>query len=117
MNVDVYKNLNNGKWSVLDRKTRLLYQHADQFVVRNATFAVQPAGRQRVIKDERKNVHAFVRGEYGADHFDGLNKADFPIRISYNPYKADHFIKTDTKEKVTEADIVLLDTDGAWIKA
>ena len=121
MKVDVYKNLHNGKWSVLNRKHRRLYQHADQFVVRNATFVVQPAGRKKVIEEHRKNVHAFVRGTYGSPHFVGLDKADFPIRVSYNPYKADHFIRTDTGEEVTESaslhGLVLLDADGAWMQS
>lgn len=122
MKVDVYKNLRNGRWSVLDRKTRRLHQHADQFVVRGATLVVQPAGRQRVIDEGRKNVHAFVRGEYyGTPNFLELDKADFPIRLSYNPYKAGHFIRTDTGEKVTESaslhGLVLLDEDGAWMQS
>ena len=122
MKVDVYKNLHNGKWSVLDRKTRRLHQHANRFVVRGATFVVQPAGRQRVIDEGRKNVHAFVRGEYyGAPHFLELDKADFPVRVSYNPKDADHFIRTDTGEKVTKSaslnGLVLLDKDGAWMQS
>ena len=37
-------------------------QHYRWLNMRDVTFAVQPAGRAKVLKERRKNVHAFVRG-------------------------------------------------------
>lgn len=52
----------------------------------NIKFAVQPAGHAKVIREQKKNVHAFVRGTYeGQPH--RANQA----RVSYNPYIHDHF--------------------------
>tara|TARA_R100001086_G_C11756193_1_gene236794 strand:- start:80 stop:493 length:414 start_codon:yes stop_codon:yes gene_type:complete len=39
--------------------------HRDQVLIHNAEFRVREGGRQRVIKERKKNVHAFVVGTLG----------------------------------------------------
>ena len=39
----------NGSWKVVE--------HTKEIFLRNATFKVSEAGRQRVLKQKRKNVH------------------------------------------------------------
>ena len=116
MKVDIYRNLNIPKgrtemWSVLDRSTRKVVDHIRTAVVDNVKVVVQPAGRARVIREERKNVHAFVRGELSDERLisSGL------VRVSYNPYDHDHFIREDTGEAIYEADRVLMTLNGVWI--
>jgi len=52
---------------------------------------VRKAGRERVLREGKKNVHAFVRGE--ATHFDDFDAdyLDYTL-VSYNPYKHDTFV-------------------------
>ena len=50
VSVDVYKNLHKNTWSIRSRTTGRVVEHADNVLVRAATFVVQPAGRQRVLK-------------------------------------------------------------------
>ena len=59
--VEVYRNLHNDKLSV--RYGGKVVGHVDSIWLRDATFAVQPAGRDRVRREKKKNVHAFVRGK------------------------------------------------------
>ena len=63
MKVQVYRNLHNGLISIQDLSTGLVLGHAYAIDLRWADFIVREAGRQQVIKEKRKNVHAFVRGE------------------------------------------------------
>ena len=61
-------------------------------------FIVQPAGRAKVLREKKKNVHAFIRGYLWEDkHHDTLAKLDQKNcfiwdDIHYNPYKADTFV-------------------------
>ena len=61
--VKVYFNLQKDCLSVIDAETGLLYCHAHRVEIHNAKFRVQEAGRQRVIKNKRKNVHAYIIGD------------------------------------------------------
>ena len=61
--VKVYYNLQRHCLSVIDAETGLLYCHAHRVELHNAKFRVQLAGRNRVIKEKRKNVHAYVVGD------------------------------------------------------
>ena len=125
MDVDIYRNLHRDTWSIRDRATGRVIGHADSVLVENATFIVQPAGRERVLREGRKNVHAFVRGtiadstkySWDSDVSIGGLSIETPcnVRVKYNPYQAGHFVRVDTSDKVTSAPVVVLDTLGAWI--
>lgn len=116
MNVDVYRNLHKNTWSIRSRATGLVVEHSNDVLVKDATFVVQPAGRKKVLREQKKNVHAFVRGVVEA--LPRVTTFDTPcdVQVKYNPYKADHFYEAETGEAVSEAPIVVLDTQGAWIQ-
>lgn len=113
----VYRNLRNGKWSVQKRDgTKVqVVAHADNVYLGVCTFVVQEKGNQRVRLEQRKNVHAFVRGvlldtpaEVAKEG--GLNGM---VEVTYNPYKYTSFVRKDTKEPVANAPFVLLRADGS----
>lgn len=88
--VKVYFNLHKKCFSIMDVKTGLVIAHADAVNLHNVEFKVSETGRQRVIREKKKNVHAFVIGEYqGA--FVGQEKRS----AYYNPYKTSHFLDED----------------------
>ena len=102
-NVEVYYNLRKKCLSV--RKRGLVIDHVRSILVKNAEFVVQPAGRKRVLKEKRKNVHAYVRGERVAvASFDSKSE-----RITYNPYKNKSFVSGETGKPVYKKDIVSID--------
>ena len=89
--VEVYRNLHKGCFSVRalsgENKGRVI-DHVHSITLTDATFVVQPAGRDRVLREGRKNVHAFVRGIITTEPFErGL-----PVR--YDPYLNDAFVVT-----------------------
>ena len=99
-NIEVYYNLRKKCLSV--RKRGLVVDHVRSILLKNAEFVVQPAGRKRVVKEKRKNVHAYVRGERVAvASFDGKSE-----RITYNPYKNKSFVSVETGKPVYKKDIV-----------
>jgi len=118
----VYKNLHKDTWSLMERG--IVRAHSDNVVVNNAEFRVRPAGRERVLREQRKTVHAFVVGYPVADDVDtrasveGIKLAlGEPVQVSYNPYRGDTFYRKDTDESVEAAELVELRTDGsvwAW---
>ena len=61
--VKVYMNLKLMCLSLLNARTGKLYCHVHNVSLRNAKFRVQQAGRRRVLKEKRKNVHAYILGD------------------------------------------------------
>lgn len=113
MRVQVYRNLNKKCLSVValegEGKGRVAC-HVDDITLTKCSFVVRPAGRAKVLRTRRKNVHAFVRGEVFA--FGAQVKG---VRLSYNPYKHSTFVRSDTLAPVTEAECVTIISDGTMI--
>jgi len=105
--VQVYWNLHQKCWSVVSleghRKGRVV-AHTDKVFIRDASFVVQPAGRDRVRREKKKNVHAFVRGTW----MTSLETGDGWKKIIYNPYKDESFIFSDTGHPVFAAKSVAM---------
>lgn len=100
--VDVYKNLHleNG-YSIRCSKTGLVLAHCSTVLIKNASFHVSESGRQKTVKEKRKRVHAYVRGELAA--INTLFPKDFVI---YNPYLTEFFLDSETRDPIHEADEV-----------
>lgn len=87
--VEVYRNLHNGKFSIRDAKTKLVLAHGTNFALENVVGIVNEAGRQRVLDEKRKNVHAFLRGNL---NLHSLEPTPTPDLVVYNPYRLDRFV-------------------------
>jgi hypothetical protein len=93
MRVKVYFNLHRKVWSVqtyIKGKGWRIAFHERELVLEDVTFKVSEAGRQRVLREKRKNVHAFAIGtlvDKLPNGFDVLMDL-----VSYNPYKAPTFM-------------------------
>lgn len=101
MRVFVYFNLHKKVWSIKalegSDKGRVI-AHEGFVVLANARPRVSEAGRQRVLREKRKNVHAGLVGEW-LNPFEGslitakhMDDAYEPNRITYNPYKYTTFV-------------------------
>lgn len=101
MKVRVYYNLNKSVWSVqhyIPGKGWRVREHLKSLVLEDVTFKISEAGRQRVIRESRKNVHAYAIGELVEREGEGYS-GHLPC-ASYNPYKAAHFTNTATGQRV-----------------
>jgi hypothetical protein len=84
--VFIYWNLHKQLWSVKDTKTQKVIGHAESVMLTDCTFKVSEAGRQRVLREKRKNVHAGVVGTLTGVVPRGTGDVAY-----YNPYKQDCF--------------------------
>ena len=114
MRVEVYFNLHKYIWSVRSCKTGRVMLHTDEVHIDNPTFVVRKAGRERVLREGKKNVHAFVRGDMTVfNDFDHIKVGFDPdyldyTLVSYNPYKFDTFVDViDTRPVRTAKRAVL----------
>ena len=150
----IYRNLNDGCWSVKalegPHKGRVVY-HAQAVTLSGDSryvsqddieFKVSEAGRQRVLREKRKNVHAGIVGyPYYAvnvtlrypdavparevfecqDDYDPSRDITDPDHhayraVTYNPYKFDRFVFVDDGSDAVITDhwdqSVVMDPDG-----
>lgn len=108
MRVEVYFNLHKHVFSVRQCSTGRVILHTDKVHIRDPQFVVRKSGRERVLREGKKNVHAFVRGEIA--HFDDFNPdyLDYSL-VSYNPYKHDTFIDVQDVTPVRTAKRAMLE--------
>ena len=113
--VFAYRNLHRQCWSVKalegPLKGRVIY-HANDLTLAWCDFKVSQAGRQRVLREQKKNVHAGVVGyltDCGEIATDGI---DLDVPITYNPYKYDSFVDARCEVPVSSALFVNLNSKG-----
>ena len=129
--VEVYYNLHKHVLSV--RQHGRVIMHTPCVELNDVTFAVQPAGRNKVIKEKRKNVHAFVRGNLVNSESKrigkcfALNNSEIESlrwlytwnphweRVTYNPYKYETFVYSESKEPIYNSDRVIVDGRSIWV--
>jgi hypothetical protein len=82
--VRVYWNFHRKCYSV--QQNRLVVGYTDCISLVDVRFHVSEAGRQRVLKERKKNVHAYAIGtiKVPEDVF-------WDVKIQYNPYKSKNF--------------------------
>jgi hypothetical protein len=93
--IRVYYNLHKRRLSIQEKRVnqsgRLVWKvvaHMHTIALKNPVFKVSEAGRQRVLKDKAKNVHAFIYGEM----INPLSCHGSNVPVFYNPYKAPTFV-------------------------
>ena len=113
--VETYYNLHKGCLSFRPPGGKV--RHARAMILNNVKFAVQPAGREKVRREGKKNVHAFVRGEMMwvaglndklGDYANANMERQGYKRITYNPYKYDSFVMADTGKPIYRATQVVI---------
>ena len=114
MRVFVYFNLHKKCFSIKALegadKGRVI-AHRDTVVLDGCKLMVSEAGRQRVLREKRKNVHAGVSGTWINYCTNRANNAfDFISmigrQVTYNPYKYDSFVIKATEQSVNKAYVV-----------
>lgn len=113
MRVFVYFNLHKKRWSVRalegDQKG-LVIAHCDEVWLRNATTRVSEKGRQRVLRERRKNVHAGIVGEWceAQEGFSGR-------QITYDPYRFASFVFRDDHSPCPGAEMIKMQQGRVWV--
>jgi hypothetical protein len=93
MKVFVYFNLHKRVFSVkaLEGKDKgRVIGHRTSLAIYSPTFKVSEAGRQRVVREKRKNVHAGVVG-FLTSPYDWTKEVVIWERVFYSPYLMSSF--------------------------
>jgi len=110
ISVRCYKNLHKNKISVqvkVSGSWKVVY-HAESVDLINVTFKVSKTGREKVLREKRKNVHAFVCGELIS--LDKSKKIQGE-KVLYNPYKTETFVLADSNSPIESATIARVDVN------
>lgn len=94
--IKVYRNLHKeGIWYSI-KQGNLIVAHATKLCMGDCDFIVNEKGRRRVLKERRKNVHAYIKGYYTTSIMGtAADKNDLPALIKYDPYKYKTFVCTN----------------------
>jgi len=111
--VRVFKNPKHGCYSIMQRG--VVRASARQVRLADVEFRVREAGRLRMLRERRKNVHAFAVGrlvdfvhpDEGRDLEPMAGRA-----VVYDPYRFDCFVDGETWTPVTAASAVQFDEHG-----
>jgi len=110
MRVAAYYNLHKNTFSLQSRNKEdygKVIKHTDHVILKNAKFTVRSAGRQKVLNENKKNVHAFIVGHLLSNK-EYIIKSGSSKLITYNPYKFNSFVTVSTNEQVKYADLAEL---------
>ena len=102
--VDIYFNLHKKMWSV--RQGGKVIQHTHFIQVKDPQYVVNQKGNERVRREKKKNVHAFVRGYVvkGLPIFPDKQKF-----VSYNPYENNSFVERITGDSICSSPFASLE--------
>ncbi len=128
MKVFVYRNLHQNCWSVKSKETGRVIAHADEVQLSGVEYKVSQAGRDRVLREKSKNVHAGLVGtlvdydplgghvptypgaSFSSDPWAKPGPAD-PVNVTYNPYKYSQFVVKHSEEPIAKSDTAILRAD------
>ena len=102
--VEIYFNLHKKTWSV--RQDGKVIQHTNFIQIREPQYVVRQKGKEKVRREKRKNVHAFVRG-YIEDRLPVFPSKN--IFVTYNPYKNDSFVERNTQNSICSSPFAALE--------
>jgi hypothetical protein len=114
--VFVYRNLrfkDQVIWSMKNVKSGKVVGREPLILLENVKLKVSKAGQERVRREKKKYVHAGVEGTPAP--IDLGTWADNWIKVYYNPYKTDTFIRVDNGEPVFEASKAYINQEGVFI--
>ncbi len=111
--VRVFKNTKHGCYGIIQGGK--LVASASQVRLGHVEFRVRESGRQRMLREQRRNVHAFAVGRLlDFVHPDEERRLDALCGRGafYNPYRFGAFVDTETQVPVRCASLAQLDERG-----
>lgn len=100
-------------------------EHFSWLLLRSVRFHVNLSGRERVLREQVKNVHAYVIGELvDGEKFSPDSERGEPLllkqitslyQVRYNPYISPNFFRADNQEPIVQAQDVLLYNKSVFV--
>jgi hypothetical protein len=121
MKVFTYFNIRSRQWSIKalegPDKGRVI-DHLALVYLTDVAFKVSESGRQRVLRENRKNVHAGAVGVWNTDNTTAPPPG-CPLllrQVGYNPYKGPTFVDKATGEPVHAASYAMMYQGKVYIQ-
>jgi len=115
--VHIFKNWKHNCYSIMQHG--VVVASARQVRLGDVEFRVRESGRDRMLKQQKKNLHAYAIGRLldfvHPSQDDDLESVE-GRSVFYNPYRFAYFADCETEAPVTGADIVQLDEHGITCK-
>lgn len=112
---EIYKNLHKStsNYSVYSvRHNGKVIDYMSHLELADCKLIVQKSGRKRVLKEKRKNVHAFIRCQdlrpLNKHELTSLNSLDENNLINYDPYKKPFFYKVKCGSTIEYAEKLII---------
>lgn len=105
--VFVYRNLHKNLYSVRGPEGKVL-AHTDHLFLKDVKYCVGEKGRERVLREKQKNVHAGVRGFIYSPNFDHAISCINRNRVIYNPYLYNSFVLEYDKSPIYDSKYSIL---------
>ena len=102
--IEVYFNLHKKIWSV--RQSGKVIGHTNYIQVKDPQYVVSQKGNERVRREKKKNVHAFVRG-YVQNRLPVFPRKN--TFVTYNPYKNSSFVIRNTNDSICSSQYAALE--------
>lgn len=107
--VYVYFNLHKKVWSI--RQGGKVVEHTKEIHLKDCKYLVGQAGRQKVLKEKRKNVHAGISGYVTTPPMRGSYD---PWMVTYNPYKNKTFVYRHNEKPIETSELCHLICGEGW---
>ena len=99
----VYWNFDDLLFTVQNRETGRVRRHAQALTLRDADFEVDHEGRDRMLREGRRTLHAGIRGEIVPEEPENLEGW---TRVVYDPRRHEGFVTADEERLVARAELV-----------
>ena len=108
----IYRNLNRGGFSV--KYKGLVIANIHQFTADDVEFRVSDASRQRAVREQRRNVHAYMVCErepvglhWKEETFKKHLKANEMVQAYYHPLQTETFVFAGTSTPLIQAEQIV----------
>lgn len=130
MKAFIYRNLryrDTHTYSVKDTKSGKVVAHVENLILYRVQFKVSEVGRQRVLRERKKYVHAGVVGvpyevpatfknapSWDPEYYNSIGRY---LAVTYNPYNGPKFIIKETGEAIDSSPWVIIKGKDiyAWV--
>jgi len=112
----IYRNLHRDCFSVLkynqEKKGYRLFAHEKDLICHDVNFTISKAGRDRVLLEKKKNVHAFVICQ---NYTTFVGEPKLGDQVYYNPYKMETFQVRTTDEPIYNAGTLIMTNNRCYL--
>lgn len=94
-------------FSIRSLPSRKVVGYTDRIVLRNVRFVVSRAGRERVLRERVKNIHAYVQGQFNQKLQSYCFPDSYRREAYYNPYIVSTFVDKGNMKPIEAIPLVV----------